>query len=128
MASDLPENYVDKPAFKFIKDVPTIWSETKVIDAKIGEYVVIARKDWKEKNWYLGAITNSDSRNLEISFSFLDPTKKYTAEIYTDGQDANYKTNPYPVAISSQIINSKSNLNLSLAAGGGTAIKISLIE
>lgn len=56
MASDLPENYVGKPAFKFIKDVPSIWSETKVLDSKIGEYVVIARKDWEEKNWYLGKL------------------------------------------------------------------------
>jgi alpha-glucosidase len=128
MASDLPENYVGKPAFKFIKDVPSIWSETKVLDAKIGQYVVIARKDWEEKNWYLGAITNSEGRNLEISFSFLDPTKKYTAEIYSDGKEANYKTNPYPVDISKQSIDSDSKLTLKLAHGGGTAIKISLAE
>jgi alpha-glucosidase len=128
MASDLPENYVGQPAFKFIKDVPSIWSETKVLDSKIGEYVVIARKDWEEKNWYLGAITNSEGRNLEISFSFLDPTKKYTAEIYTDGKEANYKSNPYPVAILKQSIDSDSKLTLKLAPGGGTAIKVSLVE
>jgi alpha-glucosidase len=128
MASDLPENYVGQPAFKFIKDVPSIWSETKVLDSKIGEYVVIARKDWEEKNWYLGAITNSEGRNLEISFSFLDPTKKYTAEIYTDGKEANYKSNPYPVAILKQSIDSDSKLTLRLAPGGGTAIKVSLVE
>lgn len=128
MASDLPENYVGKPAFKFIKDVPSIWSETKVLDSKIGEYVVIARKNWEEKNWYLGAITNKEARELKVSFSFLDPTKKYTAEIYSDGKEANYKSNPYPVDISKQIIDSESNLTLKLAPGGGTAIRISLTE
>lgn len=128
MASDLPENYVYNPAFKFIKDVPEIWSETKVLDSKIGEYVVIARKDWDEKNWYLGAITNSKKRDLKVSFSFLDPTKKYTAEIYTDGKDANYKSDPYPIAISKEIVNSETSLILKLAPGGGTAIKLSLID
>tara|TARA_R110002049_G_scaffold207188_1_gene377645 strand:+ start:21119 stop:23095 length:1977 start_codon:yes stop_codon:yes gene_type:complete len=128
MASDLPENYEGKPEFEFIKEVPSIWSETKVLDAKIGKYVTIARKDWNEQNWYLGSITNSDARNLKISLSFLDPDKNYKAEMYADGEGADYKTNPYPVTISEQIVNSKTNLDLNLAAGGGTAMKFTPVE
>lgn len=128
MASDLPENYEGKPEFQFIKDVPCTWSDTKVLDSKIGSYTTIARKDWNEKNWYLGSITNSDARDLKVTLSFLDQNKEYEAEIYADGAGANYKTNPYPVTISKQKVNNKTVLDLKLAAGGGTAIRFISIE
>ncbi|MBS7233538.1 glycoside hydrolase family 97 protein [Flavobacterium psychroterrae] len=128
MASDLPENYEGKPEFQFIKEVPCTWSDTKVLDSKIGEYTTIVRKDWDEKNWYLGSITNSAARNLKVDLSFLDTGKEYEAEVYADGAGANYKTNPYPVTISKQKVNNKTILDLKLAAGGGTAIKFTPIE
>lgn len=128
MASDLPENYVGKPEFQFIKDVPCTWSDTKVLDSKIGEYTTIVRKDWDEKNWYLGSITNQNGRDLKVTLSFLDAGKEYEAEIYADGEGANYKINPYPVAISKQKVTNKSVLNIKLAAGGGTAVKFTPIE
>ncbi|KAF2333970.1 glycoside hydrolase family 97 protein [Flavobacterium nitrogenifigens] len=128
MASDLPENYEGKAEFQFVKDVPCTWSDTKVLDSKIGEYTTIARKDWDEKNWYLGSITNRNARDLKVALSFLDKDKEYEAEIYADGPGANYKTNPYPVTISKQKVNSKTVLDIKLAAGGGTAVKFSPIE
>lgn len=128
MASDLPENYEGKPEFQFIKDVPCTWSDTKVLDSKIGEYTTIVRKDWDEKNWYLGSITNRNARDLKVTLSFLDAGKEYEAEIYADGAGANYKTNPYPVTISKQKVTNKRELNIKLAAGGGTAIKFTPIE
>ncbi len=69
MVCDYPEAYEGQPGFEFIKDIPTTWDETKVINAKPGEYIVIARK--KNDNWYVGAITNGLARELEINFSFL---------------------------------------------------------
>jgi alpha-glucosidase len=128
MASDLPENYEGKPEFKFIKEVPCIWDETKVLDSKIGEYVTIARKDWNSQDWYLGSITNSDARKLNVPLSFLEKGKKYKAEIYTDGAGANYKTNPYPVTTEVKEVTNATTLNLNLAAGGGTAVKFTLIK
>lgn len=127
MASDLPENYVGKPEFKFIKEVPCIWSDTKVLDSKIGEYTTIVRKDWDGQNWYLGSITNQDARKLKVSLSFLDSGKSYKAEVYADGDGADYKTNPYPVSRSSKTVNSTTILDINLATGGGTAIKFTPI-
>lgn len=127
MASDLPENYVGKPEFQFIKEVPCIWSDTKVLDSKIGEYTTIVRKDWEEKNWFLGSITNQEARKLKVPLSFLDSGKSYKAEIYADGIGADYKTNPYPVGISSRTVNSTTVLDINLASGGGTAIKFTPI-
>ena len=128
MASDLPENYEGKPEFEFIKKVPCIWSETRVLDAKIGEYVTTARKDWDSDNWYLGAITNRDARKLSVSLTFLDEGKTYIAEIYSDGDGADYMTNPYPVSITSKTVNQSQTLTLDLAAGGGTAIRFVPLE
>ena len=127
MASDLPENYEGKAAFKFIKEVPCIWSETQILDSKIGEYTTIARKDWEGKNWYLGAITNQLARKLSIPLDFLDKGETYQAEVYADGPGADYKTNPYPVMISTKIVDAKTILDLNLAPGGGTAIQFTLI-
>ncbi|WP_066219156.1 glycoside hydrolase family 97 protein [Formosa haliotis] len=126
MASDLPENYEGKPEFQFIKDVPEVWSHTKVLDAKIGEYVVMARQDWDENSWYLGAITNAESRTLTIPLSFLDSGKTYEAELYTDGEDARYKTNPYPVIMANKTLNQGETLTLHLAPGGGAAVRFVL--
>lgn len=128
MASDLPENYEGKPEFEFVKEVPCIWSETEVPDAKIGEYVVMARKDWNSKDWYVGAITNKEPRKVSLKLDFLESGKKYKAEIYADGAGADYKSNPYPVAKSTKEVNSKTTLELDLAAGGGTAIKFTAMN
>jgi alpha-glucosidase len=123
MASDLPENYEGVQAFEFIKQVPVIWSDTKVLDAKIGEFVVTARKDWNSNDWYIGAITNEEQRSLSVDLSFLDKDIQYTAVIYTDGKGASYKENPYPIEILTKNVSNKDKLKLLLAPGGGTAIK-----
>jgi alpha-glucosidase len=123
MAADLPENYEGNSAFKFIEDVPTDWEDTKILNAVIGEYVTTVRKDRNSSDWYLGSITNEDSRSLNIKLDFLTPGKKYKAEIYQDGKDANVDTNPLPVEITSTQVDSTTSLTLNLAAGGGTAIR-----
>lgn len=70
MASDLPENYKEIKAFDFIKDVPTDWDKTYVVDAKIGDYSVFARKDRNSSDWYVGCITDENARELDIPLSF----------------------------------------------------------
>jgi len=124
MASDLPENYEGNTAFEFIKKVPCTWSDTKVLNAEIGKYVTMARKDRNSEEWYIGSITNEDPRTLEINLAFLNDSMDYSAEIYADGEQADYRTNPDPVTISTKTVNSKMQLHLKLAAGGGTAIRL----
>lgn len=123
MASDLPENYEGKPEFEFVKEVPAIWADTKFLDSKIGEYTTVVRKDRKSDDWYLGSITNKDARKLKVSLSFLPKNKSYKAVIYQDGKGADYKSNPYPVEITTKKVNSKTVLDINLAPGGGTVIK-----
>jgi len=122
MASDMIENYEGRPEFEFITSCPSNWSKTVIPNAKIGEYVTIARKDRDSENWYLGSITNADSRELNISLNFLDSNAKYKAKIFRDGKDADYQKNPYPVEITEMDVTSETILPLNLARSGGTAI------
>jgi alpha-glucosidase len=123
MAADLPENYEGQPAFQFIRDVPVDWERTAVLKGRIGDYVVVARQERGGNDWYLGAITDEEARTFEIPLSFLPQGGRYVAEIYADGPGANWLTNPLPVAISQQAVDTGSTLTLTLAPGGGQAIR-----
>lgn len=119
MVCDYPEAYEGQPGFEFIKNIPTIWDETKVIDAKPGEYIVIARK--KNDNWYVGAITNSMARKLEIDFSFLND-EIFEASVYTDADDV--AVNPDHLQTIKIQMNKNSKIALNMAAGGGAVIEL----
>jgi len=123
MVADLIENYEDQPAFKFIEDVPTDWHDTKVLHAKIGEYITTVRKERDGDEWFLGSITNEEPRNLEARLDFLDPGISYVAEIYADGEDADWDENPYAMEISRVLVDANTLLKLQLAPGGGAAIR-----
>ncbi|TDX84132.1 glycoside hydrolase family 97 protein [Epilithonimonas xixisoli] len=127
MASDMIENYENNPAFEFITSCPTDWSKTVVPDAKIGEFVTIARRDKATDNWFLGSITNKDARTVKLDLKFLDANKKYKAKIFRDGKGADYETNPYPVIIEEKEVNSKTILSVDLARSGGVAIILTKI-
>jgi alpha-glucosidase len=125
MACDLPENYEKnmKP-FRFIQDVVTDWDKTMLLNGSIGEYVTIARKARNSEEWFIGSITNEQPRNFKIKLDFLTPNTKYVAQIYADGKNADYKTNPTDCAITEINVTSKSVLDVRLAAAGGQAIRI----
>ena len=72
----------------------------------------------------MGTITNENSRTANVQLDFLDAGKKYTAIIYADADNADYKTNPAAYKITKQLVDSKTVLNLILAPGGGCAVSI----
>lgn len=124
MAADLPENYERYPRpFQFIKDVPTDWADTQVLNGEIGDFVTIVRKDRRSDDWYLGSITDEEARTLEVTLDFLDPARTYTAQIYRDGDDADWRTRPHSIAIESRRVRRGDVLTLKLAPGGGQAIR-----
>src|SRR5207244_12495146 len=81
MAADLPENYANQPAFQFIRDVAVDWDTTRVLEGKIGDYVVVARRERGGQTWFLGAISDEQARTLDVPLSFLKPGGRYVAEI-----------------------------------------------
>ena len=124
MAADLPENYERQPAFQFIRDVAVDWDTTRVVQGKIGDYVVVARKARNSPEWFVGAITDEEARTFTVPLTFLPRGRSYVAEIYADGPNAHWLTNPLPVAISRRPVTSASTLRLVLAPGGGQAIRL----
>ena len=123
MASDDPYAYQGQKAFDFIKDVPCDWHESHVLDAVIGDYVITARRDRNSEDWYLGAITDENARTLTVKLSFLEPGAEYTAQVYRDGEDANYENNPESVTYSEQSVSSEDTLEMKLATSGGCAVR-----
>jgi alpha-glucosidase len=124
MAADLIENYEkEMRPFQFIKDVPTDWSETLVLNGEIGDFVTIARKDRNSENWYLGSVTDEQGRELKVPLAFLTPGKSYRAQIYRDGPNADYRGRGKDIVIEERRVSSADVLTLRLAPGGGQAIR-----
>jgi hypothetical protein len=125
MAADLPENYeAHLDAFQFIKDVAVDWDDTRIIEAEPGDYLTIARKEKGAGRWFIGAITDENSRSTTISLQFLPNGEKYTATIYRDAKNTDWKTNPEAYTIEKRTVDNTSTITLALANGGGAAISI----
>jgi alpha-glucosidase len=120
MLSDSPSNYLREPqAMEFLAPVPSEWDETKVLDGKIAEYVVVARRNGKD--WYVGAMTNWTPRELEIDLSFL-PDGNFSMVSYQDGINADRMGSDYRQVKSE--VSKSTKLKVKLAPGGGWAARI----
>ncbi|MEO5593788.1 MAG: glycoside hydrolase family 97 protein [Chitinophagaceae bacterium] len=119
MVCDYPEAYEGQPGFEFLKEVPTVWDETKALDAEVSGFITIARR--KNADWFIGSITNHEERTLHISFDFL-PKGKYEAVIYTDAPDAN--RDPNKLVKQTRIITNQDNITVQLKKGGGEVMRI----
>ena len=125
MAADLPENYERfMDAFQFIKDVAIDWDRSVYVEAEPGEYVTIARKVKDSEDWFVGNSNGYNMRKAVIDLSFLDKDKKYTATIYRDHKNADYKTNPQAYVIESKKVTCQTVLKLLTVPAGGFGIKI----
>lgn len=117
MLSDNPSNYYkEAETTAFISKMPTVWDETKVLDAKMGDYILMARQ--KGSNWYLGAMTDWSARSLEVDLSFLgDGT--YEIEIMQDGVNAEKSCNDYKRIV--KRVTKADKVKIDMAKGGGWA-------
>jgi alpha-glucosidase len=120
MLSDSPSNYLREPeAMEFLAPVPSIWDDTKVLDGRIAEYVLVERRNGND--WYVGAMTDWTARELEVDFSFL-PEGNFTMEAYQDGVNADRMAGDYK-KIKMQV-NKSTKLKIKLAPGGGWAARV----
>jgi len=130
MAADLPEHYAQHPdAFQFIKDVAVDWDESRVLAGEVGEYVAIARKQRGSPEWFIGAINDRNPRNVPLKLDFLDPGKRYRAEIYRDGEGADWHGDArFRFVRETRTVAHGDKLPLWLAGGGGAAVRFVPLE
>ena len=120
---DIPEFYRKYPALlRFLSAQKMPWLESKTLDGRIGEYIVMMRQA-KNGVFLIGAATNEEGRNLHVPLSFLG-NGEYKAEIVEDGENAHYLSNRETIKVSKKIVNRNMILNIKLAPGGGTCIRI----
>jgi alpha-glucosidase len=118
MLVDHPASYFGNPGLNFLKDVPASWSETKFLSGEVGDFIVLARQ--YEDEWYVGAMTDWNARNIDIPLDFLG-SGLYMAQIYQDGKEA--ARFPAQLNISLQEVTAKDTLHILMAPGGGCAVK-----
>ena len=120
MLSDSPSNYMREPeVMEFLAPVPSVWDDTKVLDGRIAEYVLVARRNGSD--WYVGAMTDWTARELEVDFSFL-PEGNFSMEAYQDGVNADRMASDYKKV--RMRVNKSTKLKIKLAPGGGWAARI----
>jgi alpha-glucosidase len=120
MLSDSPSNYMANPdVMDFLGPVPSVWDDTKVLDAHIADFVVVARRSGRD--WYVGAMTDWTPRELDVDLSFL-PEGNFQMEAFEDGINADRMASDYKV-VKTQV-NKTTKLKIKLAPGGGWAARI----
>ncbi len=119
MVSDSPEAYKGQKEFAFLRTVPTTWDETRVLNAKVGDYITIARR--KGKEWCVGSIAGSHAAQLDIPLEFLGPGD-YTAQTVSDAPESD--VSPTHTVIGQKNVTRSETIKAVLAPGGGQAICI----
>ncbi|WP_134087941.1 glycoside hydrolase family 97 protein [Olivibacter sp. XZL3] len=125
MLSDSPDEYEKYPdVLEFLSDVPTVFDETKALQGRLGEYLVLAKR--KNDDWFVGLSTNWAKRQLTVDFSFLPVNKNYQLKLFRDDLSQPHDASSY--IAETLTVNSASKLDLHLAAGGGAVMQLTLVE
>jgi alpha-glucosidase len=119
MLSDTPTAYRGQPAAEFLKAVPATWDETRVLDGRIGEFVVIARRSGAR--WFVGAMTDA-ARTVSVPLTFLGPGP-FEATVYADTRESAEDPTRVGIQTLSLVPGARTPLELRLESGGGAAIE-----
>ncbi|WP_163709336.1 glycoside hydrolase family 97 protein [Mangrovibacterium lignilyticum] len=121
MLCDAPTAYEKYPdILEFLSAVPTTWDETKVLDGKLGEFIVIARK--KDNIWYIGGMNDWTERDVTLDLSSLLGTGNYEATMLVDGVNANRNAEDYKAV--KKDVSANKPLHLTMKKGGGFVVRI----
>ena len=125
---DAPEEYLKKDdLFDCIRQMPAQFDSFKVLNGEIGEFITVARQSGD--NWFVGSLTNRESREIKIKLDFLDVGKKYLATYYEDAPDTHFETNKESYQLRKDIeVTNNSIVIAKLAPGGGHSIFIKAIN
>lgn len=122
MLCDAPSIYNREPEItRFIAQIPTTWDESRVLEAKFGEYVVIARKT--KNTWYIAGITGEKGHVSKLDLSFIEKGS-YKATILKDGPNADRVGTDY--LLTSDKIDVSKPFAINMVSGGGFILKIEI--
>ncbi len=113
-ACDHPSHYRGQPGLDFLKIVPTVWDDTRVLDGAVGEHVVIVRRHGHR--WFLGALTDRKARDLSVNLSFLG-SGSWHLRLWKDAPDSD--TVGEHLATEERSVRAADDLRLHLAPAGG---------
>jgi len=115
MIPDAPSDYMHEPeCARFLLSIPTVWDETEVMEAKMGDYLVIRR--FSQTECFVAATTDWTPRDFTLDFSFLNPGT-YTLDLIRDGINADIRAIDYKME--TLTITPDTRLKIHLAPGGG---------
>ncbi|RMD83766.1 MAG: alpha-glucosidase [Lentisphaerae bacterium] len=118
---DAPEEYLKKiDLFEFLKAMPVTWDDTRVLNAKIGQFITVARRSGD--TWFVGSVNDQTARTLPIGLDFLEPGKTYKATLYQDAPNAHGLKNPEAYEIKTQTVRMGDVIPAWMAVGGGHAM------
>lgn len=121
MLADNPTLYYrNEDCTEFLTSVPVTWDETRALEAKAGEYVVVAKR--KGDKWFIGGMTNNNERQFEIDLSFLNTGKSYKITSFEDGINAGHQAMDYRKKESQ--VKSGDKIQIKMARNGGFAAVI----
>ena len=122
-AADDPSHYRDQPGLDFLKVVPTVWDDTRVLDGAVGEHLVIVRRNGAR--WFLGALTDRNGRELPVPLNFLG-AGKWKVTLWEDAPDS--EQNGEHLVKNERTVRTSDTLQLKLAPAGGTVAVFSPVE
>ncbi len=114
---DRPSDFKAEPELDFWKTIPTVWSETRVLNGEVGKFATFARRTGSE--WYVGTISSGEKRTLKLPLDFLEQGKKYHVTIYSDDASNRLKVN-----IDTKTVDAATVLDLDIAPDGGAALRL----
>ena len=119
MVADYPSAYRGHPALPVLVSIPTTWDESRVLDAKLGEHIVIARRSGED--WYVGAMTNQSARTLEVPLEFLS-AGPFRAELFVDDESVVTR-----FATRNEAVTAQSRVSLVLSPAGGALVRLTRV-
>lgn len=120
---DSPKNYRGQPGVDFLKVVPTVWDDTRILGGAMGEHLVLARRSGNK--WFLGAMTDPKARDLAVKLDFLGKGS-WRAKVWKDAPDSD--TAAEHLITEEQTVSAADVLNLHLASSGGAVVEFQIAK
>jgi alpha-glucosidase len=120
---DSPKNYRGQPGVDFLKVVPTVWDDTRILGGAMGEHLVLARRSGNK--WFLGAMTDQNARDLSVKLDFLGKGS-WRAKLWKDAPDGD--TAAEHLLTEDRTVSAADMLNLHLAAAGGAVVEFQIAK